>query len=117
MANYGALAAYLENLGTLTIKMSFAEVEAFARMFRYALSPGDEFAYGRMSVEVDVRHVISAISAPTLVLNNADDHWVPADRGRELAAAIPTATYVELPLEGHVPADLVRPGRVARAAA
>jgi class 3 adenylate cyclase len=80
------------------------ELAAFARMFRYALSPGDEFAYGRMSVEVDVRHVTSAISAPTLVLNNAHDHWVPADRGRELAAAIPTATYVEIPLEGHVPA-------------
>lgn len=76
----------------------------FARMFRYALSPGDEFAYGRMNVEVDVRHVISAISAPTLVLHNADDHWVPAHRGRELAAAIPTATYVELPLQGQVPA-------------
>src|SRR5437867_12761707 len=28
VANYRALAAYLENLGTLTIKMSFAEVEA-----------------------------------------------------------------------------------------
>ncbi len=80
------------------------ELVAFARMFRYALSPGDEFAYGRMSAEVDVRHVTSAISAPTLVLHNADDHWVPAGRGRELAAAIPTATYVELPLEGHVPA-------------
>jgi class 3 adenylate cyclase len=80
------------------------EHAAFARMFRYALSPGDEFAYARMSIEVDVRHVTSAISAPTLVLHNADDHWVAAERGRELAAAIPTATYVEIPLEGHVPA-------------
>jgi len=80
------------------------EVAAFARMFRHALSPGDEFAYGRMNLEVDVRPVLSAISAPTLVLHNAEDHWVPAERGRELAAAIPTATYVELPLQGHVPA-------------
>lgn len=28
MANYGALAAYLENLATLTLRVSFAEVEA-----------------------------------------------------------------------------------------
>ncbi len=80
------------------------ELAAFARMFRYSLSPGDEFAYSRMNVEVDVRHVFSAISAPTLVLQNTEDNWVGAARGRELAAAIPTATYVEIPIQGHVPA-------------
>jgi class 3 adenylate cyclase len=80
------------------------ELAAFARMFRYSLSPGDEFAYSRMNVEVDVRHVFSAISAPTLVLQNTEDNWVRPERGRELAAAIPTATYVEIPVQGHVPA-------------
>jgi class 3 adenylate cyclase len=81
-----------------------AELEAFARMVRYAMSPGDEFAYGRMSTEVDVRHVLSAISMPTLVLNHTHDSWVPVEFGRELAARIPTSTFVEIPLAGHVPA-------------
>jgi class 3 adenylate cyclase/esterase/lipase len=81
-----------------------AEVEAFARMFRYALSPGDEFTYGRMDLEVDVRHVLSSIAVPTLVLQNGQDTWSPPERGRELAAGIPTATYVELQQQGHIPA-------------
>jgi class 3 adenylate cyclase len=79
------------------------EIEAFARMFRYAMSPGDEFAYGRMSAEVDTRHVLSAIAVPTLVLNHTDDHWIPVDFGRNLAAHIPTSAFVEIPIEGHVP--------------
>jgi class 3 adenylate cyclase len=76
-----------------------AEREAFSRMFRYAMSPGDEFAYGRMSAEVQIRHVLSAISVPTLVLNHTDDHWVPVEYGRNLAARIPTATFVEIPID------------------
>jgi class 3 adenylate cyclase len=80
------------------------EVAAFAQMARYALSPGDEFAYGRMDLEVDVRHVLSSIAVPTLVLQNDGDGWVSTERGRELAAAIPTAAYVELRQGGHVPA-------------
>jgi class 3 adenylate cyclase len=80
------------------------EIAAFARMFRYALSPGDEFTYGRMSLEVNVRHVLSSIAIPTLVLQNDGDTWIPPERGRELAAAIPTSTYVELRQRGHVPA-------------
>jgi class 3 adenylate cyclase len=89
---------------TCSPKSTDAELEAFARMFRYAMSPGDEFAYGRMSIEVDVRPVLSAIAPPTLVLNHTDDYSVPVEFGRELADRIPTSTFVELPLEGHVPA-------------
>ena len=80
------------------------ELYAIARMFRYALSPGDEYAYGRMSLEVEVEPVLSAIAVPTLVLQNAEDNWVPTERGRELAALIPGSTYVEVPIRGHIPA-------------
>jgi class 3 adenylate cyclase len=81
-----------------------AELHALVRMFRYALSPGDEFAYGRMSLEVDVRHVLPAIAVPTLVLQNSEDNWVPVDRGRELAELVRGSTYVEVPIRGHIPA-------------
>jgi class 3 adenylate cyclase/dienelactone hydrolase len=80
------------------------ELRALARMYAYGLSPGDEYVYGRMNLEVDVRHVLSAIAVPTLVLQNAEDNWVPVDRGRELAGLIPGSTYVEVPIRGHIPA-------------
>jgi class 3 adenylate cyclase len=80
------------------------ELRALARMFRYALSPGDEYVYGRMSMQVDVRPVLSAIAVPTLVVQNAEDNWVPVERGRELADLIPTSTYAEVPIRGHIPA-------------
>jgi pimeloyl-ACP methyl ester carboxylesterase len=53
------------------------ELRALARMYAYGLSPGDEYAYERMNLELDVRHVLSAIAVPTLVLQNAEDNWVP----------------------------------------
>jgi class 3 adenylate cyclase len=80
------------------------ELRALARMNVYALSPGDEYAYGRMSLQVTVGHVLSAIAVPTLVLQNAEDNWVPVERGRELAELIPGSTYVEVPIRGHIPA-------------
>ena len=80
------------------------ELRALARMYVYGLSPGDEYAYGRMNLELDVRHVLSAIAVPTLVLQNAEDNWVPVESGRELAGLIPGSTYVEVPIRGHIPA-------------
>jgi class 3 adenylate cyclase len=79
------------------------ELRALAHMFRYALSPGDEFVYAQMNLQVNVRHVLPAIAVPTLVLQNADDHWAPIAEGRELAGLIPGATYVEVPVRGHIP--------------
>jgi len=79
------------------------EIVALANMFRYALSPGDEYAYGRMNLQIDVRHVLSAIAIPTLILQNDRDGWVSAERAQDLADRIPTATYLEIPVEGHIP--------------
>jgi class 3 adenylate cyclase len=80
------------------------ELRALARMYANGLSPGDEYAYGRMNLELQVRHVLSAIAVPTLVLQNAEDNWVPVELGRELAELIPGSTYVEVPIRGHIPA-------------
>lgn len=80
------------------------ELRAFARMWAYGLSPGDDYAYTRMNLDLVVRHVLSAIAVPTLVLQNAEDNWVPAELGRELAELIPGSMYVEVPIRGHIPA-------------
>src|SRR3954467_5615877 len=86
------------------------ELRALAHMFRYALSPGDESIYAQMNLQVNVRHVLPAIAVPTLVLQNADDHWAPIAEGRELAGLIPGATYVEVPVRGHLPPAAHRGG-------
>jgi class 3 adenylate cyclase/dienelactone hydrolase len=80
------------------------ELRALARMYHYGLSPGDEYAYGRMNLDLQVRHVISAITVPTLVLQNAEDNWVSVEEGREFAELIPGSTYLEVPIRGHIPA-------------
>jgi pimeloyl-ACP methyl ester carboxylesterase len=79
------------------------EVAALAHMFRYALAPGDEYAYTQMNRQIRVEHVLYAIAIPTLVLHNAEDGWVGRDEAREVAARVPGATYAEVPVVGHVP--------------
>jgi class 3 adenylate cyclase len=79
------------------------EIAALARMFRYALAPGDEFAYVRMNLQIRLDHILSAIAIPTLVLHNAEDRNVSRERARELAALIPGARFLEVPVVGHVP--------------
>jgi class 3 adenylate cyclase len=55
-----------------------------------------------MNHQVDIRHVLPAIQAPTLVLHRARDSLVLADGSRYMADRIPDARYVELPGEDHL---------------
>jgi class 3 adenylate cyclase len=50
----------------------------------------------------DVRHVLPAICVPTLVIHRAEDMIVTVEAGRDLAAMIQGARYVELPGEDHL---------------
>lgn len=42
------------------------------------------------------------IDIPVLVCWGSDDTWIPIDRGRQLAAQIPTAQFCEIPGAGHL---------------
>ena len=57
----------------------------------------------RMNNEIDIRHVLSAIRVPTLVLHRTGDPRVNVEAGRYLGSSIPEARYVELPGADHVP--------------
>lgn len=46
--------------------------------------------------DADLRHQVAAISTPTLVVSGAHDPATPPDQGRQLAAGIARARYVEL---------------------
>ncbi len=47
--------------------------------------------------EVDVRAVLPAIRVPTLVVQHADDPFIPPEWGKDVADHISGAKYVELP--------------------
>jgi pimeloyl-ACP methyl ester carboxylesterase/class 3 adenylate cyclase len=64
-------------------------------------SPGALQALRRMNMNIDVRHVLSSISAPTLALHPVDDEVMEIEGGRFIAEHVPGAEFVELPGEDH----------------
>jgi class 3 adenylate cyclase len=69
---------------------------------RLSASPGTAAALLRMAIDMDVRHVLSAVRVPTLVLHRKDDVFSDVAHGRYLAAHIEGARYVELAGKNHV---------------
>src|SRR5262249_40223171 len=57
----------------------------------------------RMSCAIDVRHVLSTIGVPTLVLHHTGDRAVKVEHGRYVARHIRGAKYLEFPSEDHAP--------------
>ncbi len=74
---------------------------ALETMFRQSASPGSAAALRRMNGEIDVRHVLSAVRVPTLILNRSEESPFIVDGSRFLAANIPGARHVELPGADH----------------
>jgi pimeloyl-ACP methyl ester carboxylesterase/class 3 adenylate cyclase len=66
------------------------------RWIRTSASPGATRALTLMNSEIDVRHVLSSVAVPTVVLHRRHDEDVLADEGRYLAERIPGAEYVDL---------------------
>jgi pimeloyl-ACP methyl ester carboxylesterase/DNA-binding winged helix-turn-helix (wHTH) protein len=74
--------------------------EALARWWgercRAATSPGAARALVEMNSLVDVREVLGAVRAPSIVLHRRDDSDSRVEEGRYLAERIPGARFVEL---------------------
>jgi class 3 adenylate cyclase len=70
---------------------------AFGRYERSWAGPGGYAAFSSAREGNDVRHVLSAIRVPTLVIHRAEARFAPRDGGRYLAEAITGARFVELP--------------------
>jgi pimeloyl-ACP methyl ester carboxylesterase/class 3 adenylate cyclase len=73
----------------------------FARFQRIALTPAIAEGIWRWGFDVDVRSVLPAIQAPTLVMHRSDDSFLPIAHGRYMAEHIPNARFVELPGADH----------------
>jgi pimeloyl-ACP methyl ester carboxylesterase/DNA-binding CsgD family transcriptional regulator/class 3 adenylate cyclase len=86
---------------------SVAEDAAFrawwASWLRHSASPGAALALARMNSQVDIRHVLSDIRVPTLVLHRTGDLVCAVEGGRYLAEHIAGARFVELPGVDHLP--------------
>jgi class 3 adenylate cyclase len=69
---------------------------------RRSASPGAAVALLRMNSQIDVRHALPTIRAPTLVLHRLGDKDVNVEEARWIAAQIPGAKLVELPGDDHL---------------
>jgi class 3 adenylate cyclase/alpha-beta hydrolase superfamily lysophospholipase len=74
-----------------------------ATYLRRSASPGAAVSLLRMNTQIDVRHLLPIIKAPTLVMHRIGDLDANIEEGRYIAARIPGARFVELPGEDHLP--------------
>ena len=85
---------------------SRADNQAFVKwvgqLERASSTPSAIKALMRANYEIDVRHILPSISAPTLIFHRVGDSLVPFAAGRYLAEHIPGARFIELPGEDHL---------------
>jgi pimeloyl-ACP methyl ester carboxylesterase len=77
--------------------------EWWRRYMRRSTSPGAAQAQLLMNYDIDVRHLLASVRAPTLVLHAALEQWIWAPHGQYLGEHIPGARYVEIDSADHLP--------------
>jgi class 3 adenylate cyclase len=76
-------------------------VSQFAKLERLSASPGAVRAISLLNARIDIRPILSTVQVPTLVLHRRADTRVPIELGRDLAARIPNARFIEYPGGDH----------------
>jgi pimeloyl-ACP methyl ester carboxylesterase/DNA-binding CsgD family transcriptional regulator len=80
-----------------------AEHEHFARLQRESATAQTATALLRLVYRLDVRACLPLVRQPATVVHRRDDRAVPYKLGREVAAAIPGATFIPLQGSSHFP--------------
>lgn len=80
-----------------------AYVAWWAQHLKLGASPGAVADMTALYPDIDVRHALPLIHAPTLVLHARGDRAVPVEAGRNIAAAISGARLIELDSVDHAP--------------
>ena len=75
----------------------------WGRVQMQAATPRVAIAYNRMAFDIDVRHVVPSITAPTLIIHRVGDKICHLENARFLASHIAGARYIELPGDSHSP--------------
>lgn len=74
-----------------------------ATYLRRSASPGAAVSLLKMNTNIDVRHLLPIIKAPTLVMHRVGDRDASIEEGRYIAARIPGARFLELSGDDHLP--------------
>ena len=74
-----------------------------ALFLRMSASPGTAIAMLKVDARLDLGRIAPAVRVPTLVLHRTGDRAVPVAAGKELAAQIRAARFVELAGVDHLP--------------
>ena len=86
---------------------SLADEPAFrawwARFLRMSASPAAAVAMTRANAEIDVRHVLPSVRAPTLLIHARHDRVMPIEFSRYMAGMIPGAKLLEYDGVDHLP--------------
>lgn len=77
--------------------------EWFAAFLRFSASPSAAARIARLNFDIDIREILPAIQAPTLVLHREGDQWASVEEAQLLASRIPHATLRLLPGGDHIP--------------
>jgi len=75
----------------------------WGRYLRLGASPAAARAVLEMTLDIDVRGILSAIRVPTLIMHRSGDRRIDVGGSRYLAEQIPHARFVELPGADHLP--------------
>jgi pimeloyl-ACP methyl ester carboxylesterase/class 3 adenylate cyclase len=89
---------------------SIADVEGVRELFGRAQRSGASPTMGKLLwqalMEIDVREVLGAVEAPTLVLHRPGDRVAPVEGAAAMAASLPNAIFRELAPGDHVGFDI-----------
>lgn len=74
-----------------------------ATYLRRSASPGAAVSLLKMNTQIDIRHLLPIIKAPTLVMHRVGDRDANIEEARYIATQVPGARLIELPGEDHLP--------------
>ncbi|MBN8552231.1 MAG: alpha/beta fold hydrolase [Caulobacterales bacterium] len=78
------------------------ELDWFDEFQRKTTSPRNAVRFLQAFSELDVRHRLAQVRAPTLVIHSLGDRRIPLTTGRDLATAIPSAEFEGLDSNNHL---------------
>lgn len=97
----GVTLGYLTGPGAGAPKDDPQYLESFLRYARAGASPSAVVALEQMNAQIDTRDILTAIQAPTLVMNRTGDPVANVEAARNLASRIPNARFIEYPGDTH----------------
>ncbi|HSH41308.1 MAG TPA: alpha/beta fold hydrolase [Arenicellales bacterium] len=80
-----------------------ALIHWWGKFERLGATPGAAMTLMRMNSRIDISDVLSSVRVPTLVIHRIGDALIDVEGGRQLAAGIPGARYLELAGADHLP--------------